>query len=228
LSLIIGVGIKNGLLQSSRQDATANATADSVSLRSIADSGLSSVAGRYSNEGLYRGYCMMVSYMRDGLVSSYDGRILKYTLTSWVPRMIDPDKMDHPFRAIGYMINPDGHVYSREVSATTMVGFAYGDFGLRSTIGYLFVGGLLAGLYRKWSTTRKALFPLVAYVFFALLGGISAEGGFIGTIYTLIMAFLCCVPVAVLDILYMSPALHPQVSGSSRLWHAQTGSRQSA
>jgi hypothetical protein len=219
LALVIAVGLKNGLLQSSRQGSAANTAPNSISLQSMAESGLSSISGRYSNEGLYRGYCMMVSYMRDGLVPYYDGRILAYSLNSWVPRLLAPDKSDHPFRAIGYMINPDGHVYSREVSAPTLVGFAYGDYGLRSTIAYLFVGGLLTGLHRMWSTSRRALFPLVAYVFFALLGGVSAEGGYIGTIYSLIMVFLCCIPVAIMDFVYMSPALHPQVAGRSRVWY---------
>ncbi len=61
---------------------------------------MASISTRYSNEGLYRGYCTMVSYMRDGLASHYDGQILAYTLSSWIPRLISPDKVDHPFRAI--------------------------------------------------------------------------------------------------------------------------------
>lgn len=218
LLLVLAVGIKNGLLQSSHQKGADTASSD-TSLQSMAESGLASISDRYSNEGLYRGYCTMVSYMRDGLASYYDGQILAYSLNSWVPRIFAPDKADHPFRAIGYMINPDGHVYSREVSAPTLVGFAYGDYGLASTVIYLFVGGMLTGLYRKWSTSRVALYPLVAYVFFTLLGGVSAEGGYVGTIYTLLMVFLCCIPVAVMDALYMAPVLHPQVPARERLWH---------
>lgn len=218
LVLVIAVGFKNGLLQSSRQGSAAESAASGLSLQSIAESGMASISGRYSNEGLYRGYCMMVTYMRDGLASYYDGRILAYSLNSWIPRILAPDKADHPFRGIGYMINADGHVYLREASAPTLVGYAYGDYGLRSTIAYLFVGGLLTSLYRKWAISRTALFPVVAYVFFSLLGGVSAEGGYVGAIYTLIMVLLCCIPVAIMDVLYLSPALHPQLSVQTRHW----------
>jgi hypothetical protein len=221
LIVVVAVGFKNGLLQSSRQESTVNTAENGLSLQSIAESGLASISNRYSNEGLYRGYCMMVTYMRDGLASYYDGKILAYSLNSWIPRILAPDKADHPFRGIGYMINADGHVYLREASAPTLVGYAYGDYGLGSTIAYLFVGGLLTSLYRKWSISRTALFPVVAYVFFSLLGGVSAEGGYVGAIYTLIMVLLCCIPVAIMDVLYMSPVLHPQVSAQARQWLPQ-------
>ena len=227
LVLVIAVGLKNGLLQSSRQ-GKAGGSSSAISVQSMAESGLASISDRYSNEGLYRGYCTMVYYMRDGLASYYDGQILAYSVNSWVPRIFAPDKADHPFRAIGYMINPDGHVYLREVSAPTLAGFAYGDYGVRSTIIYLFVGGLLTGLYRRWSTSRTSLFPLVAYVFFTLLGGVSPEGWYIGTIYILIMVFLCCIPVAILDFLYLSPALHPDVPTRDRLWQLPVISQESA
>ncbi len=113
------------------------------------------------------------------------------------------------------MINPDGHTYPREVSAPTMVGFAYGDYGLASTIVYLFAGGMFAGLLRRWATGNKRLFPMAAYILFALAGGVSAEGGFIGTIYVAIMSGLCCLPIALLDGLYQAP-LYPHLSGRNR------------
>ena len=93
-----------------------------------------------------------------------------------VPRILAPDKADHPFRGIGYMINADGHVYLREASAPTLVGYAYGDYGLRSTIAYLSSEAYLRACIVN-GDLRTALFPVVAYVFFSLLGGVSAEGG---------------------------------------------------
>jgi len=191
LIVIVATGAKNVMRDANRDDFDIR----QVTFTSTSNSGMDSIANRYSSEGLYRGFCTMVAAMHDGQVDFYDGRILRYTLSSWIPRALRPDKADHPFRAIGYMINPDGHVFPREVSAPTFVGFAYGDFGMASTISYLFVGGLFAGFFRRYCTTGASLYRPTVYTFFTVVGGISPEGGFIGVIYIVIMVFICMLPV---------------------------------
>ena len=74
LVLVIAVGFKNGLLSPLAKEARRKAPRADFRYSPSRKAGWPSISGRYSNEGLYRGYCMMVTYMRDGLASYYDGR----------------------------------------------------------------------------------------------------------------------------------------------------------
>lgn len=146
--------------------------------------GLDTIGVRYSSDGLFRGYSLMVSTLHDGYIQPFQGRVLEYTATDWIPRMIYPKKPDHPFRAIGYMIYSDRHVYSTDHAAPTLVGWAYADARLSSTILYLLAGGIVLGLLRRIVTQPgHSLYWSVGYIFFCLLGACSPEAGFLDLVW---------------------------------------------
>jgi hypothetical protein len=151
--------------------------------------GLDSVGARYSADGLYRGYSQMLMYMRDGWVPRFDGRILFYSMTDWLPGVIFRDKPEHPTRNTGYMIYSDHHSYSTDASAYTLVGMAYADFGLPSVIGYLLMLGAALGLIRRVANRVGGnLYVHVGYLFMSLFGACSHESGFIDFVYTALLA----------------------------------------
>jgi len=171
MSVVAVIGVKNYFL-----------TGEQANLRNQAlPSGLDTVRARYSSEGLYHGYSLMVSNLRNGSGEMLQGRVLRYTATGWVPRLLFPDKLVHPFWGLGYIIYEDQHVYEQEAPAPTLVGYAYLDGGLWTTVLYLGVGGVLLGALRRRATRpRGSLYWHFGYVFFCLFPGCSAEAGLLG------------------------------------------------
>ena len=70
--------------------------------------------------------------------------------------------------------------------APTMVGYAYADYGLNSTVLYLAIGGAALGLMRRYMAGARAPFiARLTYASYALLGGVSSEVGFLSAFYVL-------------------------------------------
>lgn len=148
--------------------------------------GQTALVSRFSDEGLYRGYCSLIDYFRANPGYHSQFNVGLYTFQSWVPRMIYESKAPHPFLGLGRIINPDGHYIETEACAPTLVGYAYADYGLISTVAYLALGGVALGLLRRYMAGARAPFiARLTYVCYALLGGFSAEVGFLGAFYVL-------------------------------------------
>jgi hypothetical protein len=142
--------------------------------------GLDPVRARYSADGLYRGYSQLTTYMRNGWAPYFDGRILEYSLTAWVPGFMYPNRPDHPTRNTGFLVYSDHHSYAGDASAFTLVGLAYVDFGIASVVCYLLVGGVVLGLIRRHLNRRGAsLYCHVGYLLLWMLGICGAEGGIV-------------------------------------------------
>jgi len=148
--------------------------------------GQTALFARFSEEGLYRGYCTFIDYFRVNPEFHSQFSVGLYTLQSWVPRMIYESKAPHPFLALGRIINPDGHYIETEACAPMMVGYAYCDYGVLSVIAYLGIGGAVLGLARRhFMGPRAPLTARLTYATYALFGGLSAEVGFLGAFYVL-------------------------------------------
>jgi hypothetical protein len=162
---------------------------DAVQSSDAFQAGLDSVRGRYSADGLYRGYSQMTTYMRNGWISPFDGRMLSYALTCWIPGFVYPDKPVHPTRDTGYMVYADHHSYKGDASAFTLVGVAYADYGIPSVVCYLLAGGFVLGWIRKAANRAGGnLYRHVGYLFLCLFGACSAESGLLLLLY---VAMLC-------------------------------------
>jgi hypothetical protein len=148
--------------------------------------GQTAFGSRFSDEGLYRGYCSFIDYLRVNSEFHSHFNVGVYTFQSWVPRMIYESKAPHPFLALGRIINPDGHFIETEVCAPTIVGYAYADYGMTSTVHYLAIGGAALGLVRRYLAGARAPFiARLTYVSYAVLGGLSSEVGFLSAFYVL-------------------------------------------
>ena len=161
---------------------------DSAQPTDAFQAGLDSVRARYSADGLYRGYSQMTTYMRNGWTPHFDGQMLGYALTCWIPGSIYPDKPVHPTRNTGYMVYMDHHSYKGDASAFTLVGIAYADCGIPSAVGYLLVGGFVLGWIRKVANRPSGnLYRHVGYLFLCLFGVCSAESGLLLLIYVVML-----------------------------------------
>jgi hypothetical protein len=148
--------------------------------------GQTALVSRFSDEGLYRGYCSFIDYLRVNPEFHAKFNVGLYTFQSWVPRMIYESKAPHPFLALGRIFNPDGHLIETEACAPTIVGYAYADYGLNSTVLYLAIGGAALGLMRRYMAGARAPFiARLTYASYALLGGVSSEVGFLSAFYVL-------------------------------------------
>lgn len=136
--------------------------------------GVERFADRFSDVGLYDGYSNYVNRVSENSDSAKNGEILAYSLTSWIPHLIYKDKPVHPFRAVGDLVYRDYRVSDADVSAVTLVGTAYADYGVISTILYLFVYGLVLGGLRKITTGPKAgMITFAWYLHFVFIDGYS-------------------------------------------------------
>lgn len=179
LVAFLGIGLKFTLLSQER-----------ISYEALADTSTKSITNRYSDTGLYRGYCQFINslpkyqYLFDGY------RVGSYVFTSMVPRAIWPNKDVHPFTAIGFMVNDDFHNFEEEHSAVTLMGTAYADKGFYSLIVYMFA----AGMFLTWLRTicaapNRTIDSHAGLVLYCLLGGLSHEAGIIGLLVTLPLSF---------------------------------------
>jgi hypothetical protein len=117
------------------------------------------------------------------------GRVLAYSLTAWVPHVVYPDKPVHPFRDIGYLIRENFSSRFDTVYAPTLVGFAFADFGVASVVTYLFFGGLVLGLLRRFAGQGDApILLLVAYLHLTLIEGATnlIHNGFLAFVASLL------------------------------------------
>jgi len=180
-TIFLGVGVKNVLLS---RDADTPAGLDYVYRSSI-----DTIAARWGDNSTYRGYCQFINGLPAYRHYFDDYKVGRYALTSFVPRVLQPDKTDHPFRGLGYMIYSDYHAYPTETPAVGLIGSAFADAGFISLILYLFVTGAFLGVFRRLATTTKSsLHWHVIYVMFVLFGGLSPEAGIIGIVYVLVLA----------------------------------------
>ncbi len=180
----LGVGLKFWLLPGGMNQSRPRGRLQQV-VR-IAAAGTSQ---RWGDDGLYRGYCQFVNTLPDNRWLFSGAKVGVYSLTSWIPRFLYPNKPDHPFRGLGFAIYSDFHAYPDETPAPMLVGSAMADNGFASLIGYLFLAGIFLGLIRRVALSgSKSLFWHCCYLLFALFGGLSADEGTLGTIYTLLLA----------------------------------------
>lgn len=195
VALLLTLGLKNNLLSLFKDNRFGTVSLGDSSASDLAQSAAQSLGGRYSQDGVYRGYCMMVNYITDGYAPTYGGRVLLYTFDSWVPRLLWPTKDAHPFHGIGYMINISGRNSSHEASATSLVGYAFADFGGWGVAPILFMGGVFLGLLRRITTgPKKSHQRHLFYLFFVLFNGVSHESGFLGVIAIIFLVLIPWLP----------------------------------
>lgn len=129
-------------------------------------------AARFSAEGLFDGYSNLVNRLEESPGRFFDGAVGRYTLTAWVPYVIYRDKPQHPFRATGDLIYDDYHSIMEDVSAPTLVGSAYADYGPASVLFYLIVYGVALGAIRRVATRRSSpILLLLWYLHFTHVDG---------------------------------------------------------
>lgn len=135
---------------------------------------LSTFGTRFGKTGVYSGYANLVDRQMGDHSLFMHGRVIAYTLTAWVPHVIYPDKPVHPFRDIGYLVRDNFSSRFDTVYAPTLVGYAFADFGIASVVSYLFFGGLVLGLIRRFAAGATAPILLVmAYLHLTLIEGAS-------------------------------------------------------
>ena len=160
---------------------------------------------RFSSEGVYVGYANMVNRITDGYWPFFDGKVLRYTLTSWVPYVLMPEKEIHPFRDVGQLFFNDYHSQATETSAPNLMGSAYVDYGFASLISYVFVYGVIIALLRVL-LARPGRHPylLLAYLHFTMVDGSGniLHGGITNLMTTFFLTF--GVFVVLLGSIYLS------------------------
>lgn len=165
---------------------------------------------RWSDDGLYRGYCQFINSWPENRALFRNSKVGVYSLLSWIPRFVYPDKSEHPFRGLGFMIYSDFHAFPDETPAPMLFGSAMADHGIAGVIAYLFVTGLLLGILRRFSASPARSMPIhCGYIFFVLFGGFSAEEGSLGILYTLVLAW--GVIAAACLLLFAKGLLSPQI-----------------
>ena len=188
LALVIalfGIGAKTWFLPKMMHRPAERAT-----ISNLVQMAAATAATRWGDNSLYRGYCQFVNSLPDNRYLFEGSKVGVYTLTSWVPRFIYPDKPDHPFRGLGFMIYSDFHSFPMETPAPTLIGSMMADKGMVSLIEYLFAAALFLGWFRRAAASQSAsLYWHVGYVFFVLFGGFSADEGALGLIYTLLLGY---------------------------------------
>lgn len=149
------------------------------------------VGTRWGDNSLYRGYCQFL-HTWPAYHDIFKGyRVGVYSLTSWVPRLLYPNKPPPPFLAIGYMTQENFREEPVTDNASPLlVAAAFADGGFLTLAGYLFLCGLFLSVLRRFATARRgSLYRHVGYVIFVLFGGFSAEAGTLVFIYTLLLAY---------------------------------------
>ncbi len=159
-------------------------------IENILQMATATIATRWGDDGVYRGYCQFVNSLPDNLYVFQGHRVGHYTLVGWLPRLVYPGKPEHPFGGIGAMINSDFHAYPTAKEAVTLIGSVFADDGYISMVLYLSaLAWFLSTLRRMALARREALHWHVAYALFTLFGGVSSEGGIIGVFDTLVLTF---------------------------------------
>jgi len=148
------------------------------------------MATRWGDDGVYRGYCQFVNSLPENLYVFQGHRVGRYVLVGWLPRLVYPGKPEHPYQGIGFMINSDFHAYPNAKEAVTLIGSVFADDGYISMVIYLFALALFLSKLRRFALARReALHWHTGYVLFILFGGVSSEAGIIGVFDTLVLTF---------------------------------------
>jgi hypothetical protein len=157
---LVGIGVKVELLA---------VEAKPLTLETMTMSIVGPIEDRWGDQGLYRGYCQFINFLPKYHYLFEGYREGVYALTeAWVPRAIHPSKRTQPTEGLGYMIHADAHTYRDETPSIELVGSVYADNGFYSLTAY------------QWH---------ISYLSFALFGGLSAEAGITGMIYSFILTF---------------------------------------
>jgi len=178
--ILLGLSFKVTLLQN--EDWT---------LESLSENITEPLGARWSDQGLYRGYCQFVNLLPQYHYLFEGYKIGRYALTeAWIPRAINPNKAAQPTAGFGFMIHPDFHEFKDETPSLELVGSVYADNGLYTAIIYLLITGFLLGMLRHFTTSRSSTLQWhISYLCFAIFQGLSAESGILGTVYTFLLTF---------------------------------------
>lgn len=134
--------------------------------------GINRFVDRFSEEGLYDGYANFVNRLYEDETKFKRGEVLEYTLTSWIPYIFYKEKPQHPMRAIGDLVYRDRSVSLEDVSAVTLIGTTFYDFGIISVIIYTFIYGIFLGLLRILTAASKVnVFIIVWYLHIIFIDG---------------------------------------------------------
>jgi hypothetical protein len=183
---LAGMGLKGWFLPW----ALDRAVAPTQTVENLLQMAATTVATRWGDDGVYRGYCQFVNSLPEYHYVFEGYRVGHYTLVGWLPRLVYPNKPEHPFQGIGFMINSDFRAYANAKEAVTFIGSVFADNGYISMLLYLPTLALFLSMLRRVALAKpEGLYGHVAYVLFALFGGLSSEGGIIGILDTLILAF---------------------------------------
>jgi hypothetical protein len=179
---LVGIGVKVELLA---------VEAKPLTLETMTMSIVGPIEDRWGDQGLYRGYCQFINFLPKYHYLFEGYREGVYALTeAWVPRAIHPSKRTQPTEGLGYMIHADAHTYRDETPSIELVGSVYADNGFYSLTAYLLIVGFLLGILRRYATGRRSAIQWhISYLSFALFGGLSAEAGITGMIYSFILTF---------------------------------------
>jgi hypothetical protein len=184
--ILVGMGAKMWFLPLALRQASNTPK----TLTKFVEMASSTAATRWGDNSLYRGYCQFVNLLPENRRLFEGSKVGMYTLTSSIPRMLYPDKPDHPFRGVGFMIYSDFHVFPNETPAPTLMGSVLADHGLFSLTAYLFITGMFLSMFRGVATkSTNSLYTHAGYIIFVLFGGLSAEDGVLGVVYTLFLAY---------------------------------------
>lgn len=193
-----GLGVKTQVkYQYSREDSAVSLAGEDIYLSSIA-----SLGTRMGPFGLYRGYSFMVNRMTDDQTLFMGTGVLGNALTSWVPRLLWPDKPGHPFNSRGDLIKEDQSIDVYGNEAPTFAGSVFADAGLLSLVPYSLAAGFMFGVLKKVSMLEAGHDYLlrIGYVFLAVqMGNAFAESGvlniFYFTVFTAALVFALYVAV---------------------------------
>ncbi len=94
--LLLTLGLKNVMTRLVVANKSGTVSVTDYSLSDLSYVVSQSIGGRFSYEGIYRGYCKMANYLHDGDAPLFGGKVLLYTFDSWIPRMVWPNKPEHP------------------------------------------------------------------------------------------------------------------------------------
>ena len=149
----------------------------------------------------------MINRLQERPDMRFKGKVFEHTLNSWIPRFLWKKKPGHPFHAIGYLVNEYFIVDPYGNDAPTFAGFAFADYGFWSLIPYLFLGGTILGLIRKFvSSHKKNPLMLLGYIFFSSsMGNAIAESGFLSLFYLLFFTVAIILPTIIVIGFFIIP-----------------------
>jgi hypothetical protein len=200
----IGLGIKDMFVGQSKNPFQYDLSSAAEAADKSTQLAVGALNGRWSDQGAYRGFCEFINSIPDNQFR-FDGFVVGgYAVIAWIPRMVWHNKPVQPFQGLGNLVHPDRHVYATETPSAGLVGTAMADSGMWSLCIYLFLVGLLLGLFRRYMTQNTSTYIL--YLLFIILGGLSAESGIISLTYTVLLALGVGAPVAFLAHAWSKPA----------------------